>query len=190
VKSKTDTFQYSGDWEEIARKLDSKDYAYACDWTTKGDIENGGVQVASAVASAVFRLPGKEFVPEGASENDEPVMLVDSFAQELVCVDNFGLEDKFDAGAKYKCRLHALPSLLLVTDKLGVEAEYLASRFVAGVSAEKTDAPNTERLIPSFELSGKGIAEALKEADKSGLRARMQEHLLEPYLQGRNSATG
>ena len=48
---------------------------------------------------------------------------------ELVCLDNIGMEDRFDLGITYLCEKHKDPTMLWVYDKLGRKDEYLRGRF-------------------------------------------------------------
>ena len=46
-----------------------------------------------------------------------------------LCVDNTGIEDKFDEGIEYVCEKHPQKDMIYVYDRFGNKAEYLRKRF-------------------------------------------------------------
>lgn len=47
----------------------------------------------------------------------------------VVCMDNSGIEDRFDVGVEYISERHPDPKMLYVWDKLGCKDEYFKQRF-------------------------------------------------------------
>jgi len=56
-----------------------------------------------------------------------------AFSNVAVCVDNTGIEDKFDEGIEYLCEPHSQKDMIYVYDRFGNKAEYLRKRFQSGV---------------------------------------------------------
>lgn len=48
----------------------------------------------------------------------------------LVCVDNAGMEDRFDVGIEYIVMEHKDPAMVFVYDKMGRKDEYFRNRFI------------------------------------------------------------
>ena len=46
-----------------------------------------------------------------------------------ICIDNVGIEEKFDKGVKYNVKVHGESDMLWVCGKDGIWGEYLIERF-------------------------------------------------------------
>ena len=60
----------------------------------------------------------------------------------VICVNNLGMEEKFDKDVEYVAELHKDPLMLWVFDKFGKKAEYFKDRFVS-LQQQKTLEVNT-----------------------------------------------
>jgi predicted DNA-binding WGR domain protein len=82
--------------------------------------------------SSVKRAPKQPKVavptPVPAKPAPAPVLEDDG---EVICVNNTGMEDKFDTETSYIAELHKDPTMLYVYDKFGKRGEYFKDRFVA-----------------------------------------------------------
>jgi len=52
-----------------------------------------------------------------------------AFGDVAVCVDNTGIEDKFDEGIEYLCEPHKNSDMLYVYDRFAQKQEYMKNRF-------------------------------------------------------------
>lgn len=69
----------------------------------------------------------------------------------LVCVNNVGMEEKFDMGIEYVCEPHKDASMVWVYDKFGTKAEFFADRFMAP-SAYKRKTQNDGMKFKKFDV--------------------------------------
>jgi predicted DNA-binding WGR domain protein len=69
----------------------------------------------------------------------------------LVCVNNVGMEEKFDMGIEYVCEPHKDAAMVWVYDKFGAKAEFFADRFMVP-SAYKRKTQNDGMKFKKFEV--------------------------------------
>ena len=66
----------------------------------------------------------------------------------LICVDNIGMEDRFDVGIEYLVEEHTDPKMVFVYDKMGRKDEYFRTRFMTPAQWGK------KKGIPSAQTEG------------------------------------
>jgi len=62
-------------------------------------------------------------------EANDPAPEQKAFGDVAVCVDNTGIEDKFDEGIEYLCEPHKNSDMLYVYDRFAQKQEYMKNRF-------------------------------------------------------------
>jgi predicted DNA-binding WGR domain protein len=65
----------------------------------------------------------------------------------LICVDNAGMEDRFDVGIEYIVQDHIDPKMVYVYDKMGRKDEYFRIRFVTSEQWAKKQGKMTVNVI-------------------------------------------
>jgi predicted DNA-binding WGR domain protein len=75
--------------------------------------------------------------------------------QVLICVDNAGMEDRFDLGIEYLVEDHTDKSMVYVYDKMGRKDEYFRSRFTTTEQWEKKNGKMKVNLVKNRESDPK-----------------------------------
>jgi predicted DNA-binding WGR domain protein len=110
-----------------------------------GDLVNekigkGYVDIESGQYDGSLTVNSPEIVPHLESGQSKGKTLAEVFekeaanvdvrrVEELVCLDNSGMEDKFDKNISYVCEPHPDADLIYVYDKFGNKGEFLVERF-------------------------------------------------------------
>ena len=96
------------------------------------------VDIEGGLYDGPLTMSSPEIVPHLESETGKGKPLMEVFeeeavsakrAEELICRDNSGMEDRFDKHISYVCEPHPDAGLVYVYDKFGNKGEFLLERF-------------------------------------------------------------
>jgi predicted DNA-binding WGR domain protein len=98
---------------------------------------NDSVNYNSPYITESLELNQNKFQPEKSKpEKSKPVKKIPlesnrmfSSGDVVVCINNAGIEDKFDLGIDYICEKHSDSQMIYVYDKNGVKGEFFVDRF-------------------------------------------------------------
>jgi predicted DNA-binding WGR domain protein len=115
-------------------------YIYQCELVATKK-SNGYKDIESGSYDGPLTMSSPEIVANLESETGKGKPLMEVFkeleaasanvkrAEELICRDNSGMEDRFDKNISYVCEPHPDAGLVYVYDKFGNKGEFLLERF-------------------------------------------------------------